>query len=185
METNRIYLLVGMQFMEEFMITTERLVIKPYSDEDQEDMVLLLMNEKVKESYVIPDFNTRDEAISMFKKIQKLSYSEDHYEFGVYKNNQLIGWVNDVYKDTVKIELGYVIHPDYHNNGYATEVLKAVIEDIFSRGFNEIITGAFETNKPSIRVMEKCGMKRIDQEEDMVYQGKLQHCVYYAIKREG
>ncbi|TCL53907.1 RimJ/RimL family protein N-acetyltransferase [Kineothrix alysoides] len=166
------------------MITTKRLVIKPYSDEDQGDMILLLVNEKVKETYIIPDFNTRDEALSMFKKIQKLSYSDDHYEFGIYKDNQLIGWVNDVYKDAVKIELGYVIDPDYHNNGYATEVLKAVIEDIFLKGFNEIVTGTFVTNKASIKVIEKCGMKRIDREEDIVYQDKLQHCIYYAIKRE-
>ncbi len=80
--------------------------------------------------------------------------------------------------------MGYVIDPDYHNNGYATEVLKAVIEDIFLKGFNEIITGTFAINKASIRVMEKCGMKRIDREEDIAYQDKLQHCIYYAIKRE-
>lgn len=166
------------------MITTKRLVIKPYSDKDQEDMILLLTNEAVKATYIIPDFNTREEAISMFKKIQKFSYSEEHYEFGIYKDDQLIGWVNDVHKEPSVIELGYVIHPNYHNNGYATEVLKAVIEDIFSKGFHEIITGVFVINKPSIRVMEKCGMKRIDREEDIVYQDKLQRCIYYSIQKE-
>jgi len=85
--------------------------------------------------------------------------------------------------DTVKIELGYVINSKYHNNGFATEMLKAVIEDLFIRGYNEVITGTFDTNKASIRVMEKCGMKRIDREEDLVYQDKLQHCIYYSIKR--
>ncbi|MBE5993916.1 MAG: GNAT family N-acetyltransferase, partial [Paenibacillaceae bacterium] len=143
------------------MITTKRLVIRPYSDGDQEDMAALLMNEIVKKTYMISDFNTKEEAYSLFKKIQKLSYSDDHYEFGIYKDSQLIGWVNDVSNDTVKVELGYVINPKYHNNGYATEVLKAVIEDLFMRGYNEVITGTFDTNKASIRVMEKCGMKRI------------------------
>lgn len=160
------------------------MVIKPYSDKDQEDMILLLTNEAVKATYIIPDYNTREEAISMFKKIQKFSYSEEHYEFGIYKDDQLIGWVNDVHKEPFVIELGYVIHPNYHNNGYATEVLKAVIEDIFSKGFHEIITGVFVINKPSIRVMEKCGMKRIDREEDIVYQDKLQRCIYYSIQKE-
>lgn len=167
------------------MITTKRLVIKPYSDEDQEDMISLLMNEEVKLTYMIPDFNNRDEAVSMFKKIKERSYSDKHYEFGIYKDNQLIGWVNDVDRDLDRIEVGYVIHPNHHNNGYATEVLKAIIEDIFLKGFNEIAAGAFESNKSSIRVMEKCGMKRIDREEDIIYQNKSQHCVYYAIKKEG
>lgn len=165
------------------MITTERLVLKPYSDEDQEDMISLLMNEKIKLTYMIPDFNNRDEAVSMFKKIKERSYSTEHYEFGIYKDNKLIGWVNDVDKNSDEIEIGYVINPEYHNNGYATEVLKAIIEDIFLKGFNEIIAGAFESNKPSIRVMEKCGMKRIGREEDIVYHNKSQHCIYYSVKR--
>ena len=172
-----------MQTEGDFMITTKRLVIRPYSDGDQEDMAALLMNEIVKKTYIIPDFNSKEEAYSLFKKIQKFSYSDDHYEFGIYKDNQLIGWVNDVSMDTDTIELGYVINPKYHNNGFATEVLKSVIEDLFLRGYNEVITGAFDTNKASIRVMEKCGMKRIDREEDLVYQDRLQHCIYYSIKR--
>lgn len=61
------------------MIITKRLVIRPYSDGDQEDMAALLMNEIVKKTYMIPDFNTKKEAYSLFKKIQKLSYSDDHY----------------------------------------------------------------------------------------------------------
>jgi len=85
--------------------------------------------------------------------------------------------------DEVRIELGYVIHPDFHSKGYATEALAAAIEDLFAKGFKEVMAGAFETNKSSCRVMEKCGMKLIDKEEDICYQGKLQHCIYYSIKK--
>lgn len=167
------------------MILTKRLVLKSYSDQDQEDMILLLMNEKIKLTYMIPDFCNKEEAISLFKRLKERSNSNKNYEYGIYKDNKLIGWINEVYKDTDKIEVGYVIDPDYHNNGYATEVLDAIIEKIFSNGtINEIIAGAFENNKASIRVMEKCGMIRIDKEEDIIYQNKSQHCIYYAIKRE-
>jgi len=165
------------------MITTRRLVLKPYSDKDQENMIELLTNEKIKETFIIPDFSTRDEAVAMFKKLQAFSCSENHYELGIYKNQYLIGFINDVYVDDTKIELGYVIHPDFHNKGYATEALGSAIEDLFQKGFSEIITGAFETNKASCRVMEKCGMERINKEEDMLYHGKLQHCIYFSIKR--
>lgn len=167
------------------MISTKNLVLKPYSDEDQEDMILLLMNEKIKLTYMIPDFKNKDEALSMFNKLKERSKSNDNFEYGIYKDNKLIGWINEVYKDTDKIEVGYVIDPNYHNKGYATEVLQAIIDIIFSNEtINEVVAGAFENNIPSIRVMEKCGMKRIDKEEDIIYQNKSQHCIYYSIKRE-
>ena len=165
------------------MITTRRLVLKPYSERDREDMIELLTNEKIKETFIIPDFNTRDEAVSMFKKLQEYSLSENHYELGIYKDQHLIGFINDVDMDDVKIEIGYVIHPDFHNKGYATEALAAVIEDLFKKGFCEVMTGAFINNKASCRVMEKCGMERIDKEEDMFYHDKLHHCIYYSKKK--
>ena len=102
-------------------------------------MIQLLTNEKVKETYMIPDFKTKEEAILMFKKLQVFSYSEEHYELGIYKDNELIGFINDVEIAGDKIEIGYVIEPKFQNRGYATEVLKAAIDDLFKRGFNKII----------------------------------------------
>ena len=82
------------------------------------------------------------------------------------------------------IEMGYVIAPAYQNQGYATEAFGAVIAHLFSRGFREVIAGAFAENLSSIRVMEKCGMQRIAKKADIEYRGKLHHCVYYSIKAD-
>lgn len=166
------------------IIETKRLVLKPYSDNDQETMIELLTNEIIKETFMIPDFHTKDEVISMFKKLQELSYSEDHYERGIYIEQQLIGFLNDVEIIDDKIELGYVIHPHYQNRGYATEALRTAIENLFQKGFNEIVTGAFANNTASIRVMDKCGMMRIEREEDIRYRHETRHCYYYAIRRK-
>lgn len=165
------------------MIKTNRLVLKQYCDEDEKRMIELLTNDKIKETFMIPDFNSIDEAISMFKKIQSYSYSNDHYDLGIYLGENLIGFVNDVSIENEKIEIGYVIDPDFHNKGYASEALLAVINDLFNKGFKEVYAGAFESNIASFRVMEKCGMKRIDKEEDIKYKGKLHHCIYYSIKQ--
>ena len=166
------------------MITTKRLVLKYFSDEDQENMISMLMNKKIKLTYMIPDFKDKNEALSLFKKLQERSNSGNYYDFGIYKDNKIIGWINEVYRDTDKIEFGYVIDPDHHNNGYATEVLEAIIKYTFLNStINEVIAGAFEHNIPSIRVLEKCGMNRIDKEEDIIYRNKSHHCIYYAIKK--
>ncbi len=166
------------------VIKTKRLEIKPYQDADQNAMIKLLTNEKIKESFMINDFKTEKEAIIMFKKLQAFSYSWEHFERGIYIKDILIGFVNDVEISDELIELGYVINPDYQNKGYASEMLNAVINELFNDGFRQIVAGAFDNNYASIRVMQKCGMSKITKEEDICYQGLLRHCYYYAAFRD-
>ena len=164
------------------MIKTQRLIIQPYNDNDEFDMIDLLTNKTIKESYIIPDFKTIDESRDYFKKLQTYSNSTLHYERGIYYNRQLIGFVNDVDIMDEIIEIGYVIHPKYHNQGFASEALNAIIDDLFHQGYHKIICCAFETNIPSFRVMEKCGMSRIDKTMVIEYQNMRQKCLYYSIE---
>jgi len=166
------------------VIKTNRLEIKPYQDADQNAMIELLTNQKIKINFMIPDFETEKEAINMFKKLQAFSYSEEHYERGIYIDNKLIGFVNDVEIGNGIIELGYVIHPMHQNKGYASEMLKAVIDELLREGFHQIVAGAFENNAASIQVMQKCGMKKISKEEEICYHGVPHHCCYYAAFRD-
>ncbi|HXK72078.1 MAG TPA: GNAT family N-acetyltransferase [Clostridia bacterium] len=163
------------------MIKTERLTIKSYDKKDQDDMINILTNDIVKKTFVIPDFKSHQEAVHMFNKLMNYSYSDEHYEKGIYKDGVLIGFVNDVEIDKDTIEIGYVIHPDHHNKGYATEALTAVIDDLFKKGFRSITAAAFENNIASRRVMEKCGMKLTDKTSIMIHNGILQNCLYYSI----
>ena len=81
------------------------------------------------------------------------------------------------------IELGYVIHPRFHGKGYMTQALKAAIEELFSDGYREVITGAFEENRASIRVMEKAGMILQGKTEEIEYRGKTHNCIYYHMEK--
>lgn len=164
------------------MIVTKRLVLKPYDDADEDRMVELLTDATIKETFMIPDFPTREDAVSMFKKLQQWSVSDDHYELGIYRRGELIGFINDVAIEPDNIEIGFVIHPYHHNQGYATEMLTAIIRDLLKRGFSKVTAGAFETNAASRRVIEKCGMERIEKEADIFYNGRYQHCIYYSIE---
>lgn len=164
------------------MLTTPRLVLKSFEDTDVEKMVEILTDPKIKETFMIPDFETKENAIRMFERMKEQSCSEEHYVCGIYLQGELIGFVNDVELKENQIELGYVIHPKFQNHGYATEMLDAVIQELFRKGFKEVVTGAFETNGASRKVMEKCGMRLIDKVEDIEYRGKVHHCVYYLIQ---
>lgn len=56
-------------------------------------------------------------------------------------------------------EVGYVINPDFHGRGYATEALRRVIRFGFDYlNIHRIEAKYMEDNAASRRVMEKCGM---------------------------
>jgi RimJ/RimL family protein N-acetyltransferase len=164
------------------MIQTKRLIIKPFSEEDAEAIFHIMTNESVKQTYLVPDFTSKEQGLKTANRLIALSHDSKHCVLGVYLGEALIGFLNDVEMENDSIEMGYVISPAYQNQGYATEAFGAVITYLFSRGFREVIAGAFAENLSSIRVMEKCGMKRMAKRADIEYRGKLHRCVYYAIE---
>lgn len=165
-------------------IKTERLEIMPFRTKDSSDLAEILTNSRIKKTYMIPDFESREALNALVQKIAQYSLSDQRLERGIFLEDRLIGFVNEVERKDSSIEVGYVIHPSFWGMGYATEMLKAVIGMLFEDGFSEIITGAFEENTASIRVMEKCGMRKAAAEEDIAYRGRNHHCVYYTIEKD-
>jgi len=164
-------------------IQTLRLTLSEIRDCDFDDMMSVLKNEVVAATYRIPDLETREAELELFEYLRDISQREDRYLFGIFLDGKLIGLINDCEINNECIEMGYALHPDYHNQGYTTEAFAAVIKSLLSKGFTEIIAGAFEDNLASMRVMEKCGMKRTKMTAEIEYRGKTHKCVYYSIKR--
>nr|AMP50866.1 acetyltransf_3 [uncultured bacterium] len=164
-------------------IQTQRLTLKPYDASDLPALEALLTNADIKKTFMIPDFASPEKLRAMAEKLLEFSLSDAHFERGIYLGDTLIGFINDVEISGGDIELGYVIHPAWQGRGYATEALQAAISTLFHAGFTRVMTGAFEGNAASIRVMRKCGMVKLEKEDDIQYAGKTQHCVYYAITK--
>lgn len=157
--------------------------LAPLSDRDVEQVISILTDDTVKKTYMLPDFPSRVEAEKLFFRLKELSRQEGRYVRGVYLGETLIGFLNDVEINGNSVELGWVIHPDYHNKGYATRAVKRAVEELFALGDAEVVAGAFAENPASIRVMEKCGMTLLDKTEEIEYRGVVHRCVYYAIRR--
>ena len=163
---------------------TEDLEVKPFSPEDREAVMDLLTDETVGKTYMVPDFAKREDAGKVFDRLYDLSHREDRYVAGIFLDGRCIGLINDPEISGRTIELGYAIRSQYHNRGYGTQVLKHAIDYLFGVGFEEVLTGAFEENLPSIRIMVKCGMTKIPKQEDISYRGRTHHCVYYSIRKQ-
>jgi RimJ/RimL family protein N-acetyltransferase len=67
-------------------------------------------------------------------------------------------------------EIGWVFHPHYHGQGYATEAARALLQFGFeSLSVHRVIATCQPENPASWRVMEKLGMQR---------EGHLRKCIY-------
>ena len=164
-------------------IKTERLILKPYSEQDIGALIDLLTNPEVTSTFMVPEMESRSCAEELVKKLIVFSQPDDakHLEYGIYMSEKLIGFINDCGVEGDEIEIGYVIHPQYQGHGYATEAVHAVITELCEMGFRKVTAGYFSENTASLRVMEKCGMQKTTMTDEEDYRGKLHICKYCEI----
>lgn len=165
-------------------ILAERLKLERIDEQNQNEMLELLTNDQIKKTYMLPDFRSKEKLMNLFHSFIELSKDTKRFVRGIYLHDKLIGFINDVEIKDDRIELGYVIHPDYWNQGYASEALASSIQHLLKQGFKKIITGAFEENKASQRVMEKCGMVKTDLIEKVEYRNQIHRCIMYIYESE-
>ena len=155
------------------------LKLRPFLPTDQTRILETVTSTKVNQTYMLPDFERIEDAIPLFERLSKLSHDSSRFVRCIDVDGQAIGFLNDVEIKDGSIELGYVIHPDFHNRGYMTGALKTAIDELFALNYERVICGAFEGNKASQRVMEKSGMTKIEFTEIIEYRGIQHLCVYY------
>ena len=165
------------------MVTTEHLVLDSLKDKDQEAVIRLLTDEKIKETYVIPDLAPRD-AENLFKKLKLNSKSNGHYVRGIFKDEELIGIINENGRLVEnRVDLSIAITPKFQGKGFASEALKAAIDELFSLGYVEVSSYAFDTNLANTHLLEKCNMVKLPRQEKMFYRDHEHTVVFYTITK--
>ena len=153
-----------------------KLSIHKLQDRDKNALFAIFKDEEVSKTYMVAPLKDQKAEDALFSKI---ICSPRRFD-GIYLEDRLIGFINEVESKDAAIEIGYVIAPEYQRQGYMSKALELYMQELNKQGYKMIIAGAFKENVPSIKVMERCGMKKIDKEEDIMYQGKMHHCLYYA-----
>lgn len=166
------------------VLQTPRLTLLPFAVEDQARALDILTSSEVNRTYMLPDFVDRAAAVPLFERLRGFSLDTVRFVYAVHAEGVLVGFINEMEKTTDTMELGYVIHPDCWHRGYATEALTACIAELFRMGYACVRAGYFEENAASARVMEKCGMRPVDQTERIHYRGEERVCRYREICRE-
>jgi len=142
------------------MLTTERLIIRPFLESDYKDLHEYL---SLKETY---RFEPGDPiTLEVAKKLCVERAKGTNFWAAVLKeNNKLIGHVSFFQTEPIFFltwEIGYIFNPAYQNKGYATEAARAIVNHAFKElGAHRVIGCCNPENVPSWKVLEKCGMRR-------------------------
>ncbi|MFJ8087779.1 GNAT family N-acetyltransferase [Lysinibacillus sp. NPDC095746] len=165
-------------------IKTNRLLIREFEIQDWQAVYEYTSNPNVMK-YIPEGVFNEEEA----KKFVSENSGEQAKYFPVIlkSDNIVIGHiVFHQYFGDHTYEIGWVLNPNYYNNGYASEAAKAVLNYGFKEmQLHRIIATCQPENIPSYRVMEKIGMRR---------EGYFKKCIpngdewwdeyYYAVLKE-
>jgi ribosomal-protein-alanine N-acetyltransferase len=144
---------------------TERLVIRPYTENDLEES-FLLMQEKALFTYLHFDVMTFDEYKGLFQWLIHSYKAGDQgnfkYSFAICmkESGQIIGWVGVGTLDIIKgeKEIYYLIGKDFWGNGYAFEAVQEIVKYSFETlGLQQVVAKVAPENKASKRIIEKAG----------------------------
>ena len=159
-------------------ILTPRLRLAVIEERDRDALIRLVFDPEIGKTFMVPDLDTEESRNAVFERYRSLSESDGTFAYGIFLGGKLIGVVHQVgAAGEDATELGYFIDPAEKNKGYASEALSAAVEELFSNGCRTVIAGAFEENRASLRVMEKCGFVPIGKAETVEYRGKTRVCV--------
>ena len=151
----------------EFVIETERLILRPFKQSDLHDFYEYASVSGVGE---MAGWN-HHENIEKTQEILDMFIKEDKTFAIVYKkSNKVIGSLGvEKYGLEDKLtefngyygrEIGYVLSKDYWGKGIMPEAVKAVIDHLFrDLNLDFLICGYYDFNNQSKRVQEKCGFK--------------------------
>ena len=167
-----------------YILKGRRISLKPIEESSKEEMKSMLVNKEIKKTYMLPDFASNEELDKYFYRLKAITEKIDKFVYGIYLEDILIGFLNEVDKKDNKMELGYFLDPKYWNQGYASEALMLAIQELFRIGINTVKAAHFEGNNASARVMQKCGMSRTNEEEYIEYRGVNHRCIYYQIDKD-
>ncbi|MFA6110293.1 MAG: GNAT family protein [Candidatus Latescibacterota bacterium] len=157
--------------METTAITTPRLVLREFRDEDLEP-VHAYAADPVATQFMTWGPNTLDDTRAFLARCQVAAAVEPRvdYEWAItLRSGELIGGggIGVRGADSRQGYLGYILRREHWGRGYGTEAARAMVEFGFGQlGLHRVWTDCVVENRASAHVLEKCGMTR---------EGRLRH----------
>lgn len=173
-------------------IETERLILRRFEYTDAQSVFdHWLSDERVTDNRIRPAHKDVSETVERVLKIVNDYANSEFCYWGIElkDNGELIGEIDlyDFDSATDNCEVSYSIGPNWWNQGYGTEALRAVIDFAFRSMNVHKIAAAHNTDNPaSGKIMQKVGMEQEGVIRHMIRNAKKQYkdCAIYGIFKE-
>ncbi len=142
------------------ILETERLILRKFTDDDIDDMLLLYSDEEVNRFLPWFPLKTRAEVCKYLHDTIFPFYEKDiaySYAVSLKSNNRVIGYIhiNDIGDSN---DIGYALRKEFWNQGMTSEACIAVVNRLREVNF-PFITATHDVHNPhSGEVMKKIGM---------------------------
>ena len=144
------------------MLQTERLILRPWREDDAETLYKYASDPEVGPRAGWPPHKSVEESLEVIRKIFS---GEGMWAVVLKETSEVIGCVGYLSSSASNLkiavdqaEVGYWIARPYWGKGICTEALRKVIEYCFQiKGFTALWGDYFPENPASGKVMEKCG----------------------------
>ncbi len=155
-------------------IQTKRLTLRPIQTGDEKAVHEYAGDQSLTMMFFLPN-DTFEETAAFVKENAEEWQSEDqtNFEFVILLDGMIIGGCDcDLghSADRSYATLGWIIHPDYRNHGYASEAAAAILDFAFKNLKIDKVYAQCDINNPaSFGVMRKIGLKCINDQGTRTY----------------
>ncbi len=171
-------------------IETERLILRRFEYSDDTAMLTYwVADEKIQSLYSEPVYSTKEAVRELLDKYIGSYERNDYYRWAIIEKNsgECIGQIAYFLVDSKNhfAEIEYCIGSEFQCRGFATEATKAVIRYGFDKiNLHKVQICTKTINKPSKRVIEKCGFTYEGTFRDYFYMnGEYVGRLYFSILR--
>lgn len=156
-----------MVYAPHYPIETERLRLRPFTRGDVDAVFAYRQREDV--AQYLFDGPMSHESVTEVVQLRVGQYELNNEGDKVFlaaelkQSQQVIGEVSLILRDAPsrQAEIGYIFHPEFHRQGYATESARMLLQMGFEgAGMHRIYARCAAANHASWRVMERLGMRR-------------------------
>jgi RimJ/RimL family protein N-acetyltransferase len=145
------------------VLTTERLIMRPWHDSDVDPFTAICNDPAVMEFF--PKLQTREECAASLERVNAKIASDGFGFWAVEHAGELVGFcgISRVGFDahfTPAVEIGWRLRRDAWGCGFATEAARAAMAYGWQLGLDQIVAFLVPANHRSAAVAERIGMHR-------------------------
>ncbi|MBA0053136.1 N-acetyltransferase [Streptomyces sp. AJS327] len=174
-------------------LTTDRLLLRPFT-EDDEDLLVELDSDPAVMRYLTggrptPRERVREAVLPGLLRHHSTLGTRGFWAAEERVSGRFLGWFEFCPEDAAgTVELGYRLRRDAWGSGYATEGARALVRKGFTElGVRRVVAYTMTVNSPSRKVMEKTGLRFVRtffQDWPEAIEGSEQGEVEYALTAE-